>query len=161
MRIRPVPLFVASALVVTGCQSPPAELSPDDMATIRGMFDTTGEAFSSGNLEPWVALWAEDAVFQPPNAPMVEGREAIAAWGEEFLDVEEITFSDVRIWGSGNLAWGISAYSLTLVDVAPDTGKQLVVFQRSEAGGWEVVAGSFNSDLPIPEPGAGAGTTSG
>ena len=161
MRVRPVPLFVASALAVMGCQSPPAELSPDDIATIRGMFDTTVEAFNSGNLEPWVAQWAEDAVLQPPNAPMVEGREAIAAWGEGFPDVEEITFPDVRVWGSGNLAWGTSAYSLTLAGVAPDTGKQLVVFRRSEAGGWEVVAGSFSSDLPIPEPDAGADTTSG
>ncbi len=154
MRVRPVPLFIASALVLTGCQSPSVELSPEDFDTIRGMFDTTVEAFNSGNMEPWVAMWAEDAVLQPPNAPMVEGREAIATFGEGFPNLEEMRFSDVRIWGSGDLAWGISAYALTFTDLPPDTGKQLVVFRRT-AGGWEVVAGSFNSDLPIPEPGTG------
>jgi len=158
--VRPIALFVASALVVTACQSPSTELSSDDIATIREMFDTTVEAFNSGNMEPWVAMWAEDAVLHPPNAPMVEGRDAIAAFGEAFPDMEEMTFSGVRVWGKGDLAWGVSAYSMTLVGVAPDTGKQLVVFKRSEAGTWEVVAASFNSDLPVPEPGDGAQTPS-
>ena len=39
--------------------------------------------------------------------------------------------------------------------LAPKSGlaKQLVVFQRSPAGRWEVVAVSVNSDLPpIPAP---------
>jgi hypothetical protein len=60
------------------------------------------------------------------------------------------TFSNVQVWGEGNLAYGTSSYTLTLQGAPPDNGKQLAVFRRGANGEWQVVAVSFNSDLPLP-----------
>ena len=58
---------------------------------------------------------------------------------------------DVQVSGEGNLAYGTSAVGMKVKGARADTAKQLVVFRRSLAGRWEIVAVSVNSDLP-PAP---------
>ena len=91
----------------------------------------------------------------PPNAARVDGRAAIQAWGEAFPTITDLSFSDVQIEGRGDLAFGTSAYSMTIAPEGmpeiPDTGKQLVIFQKQPDGSWLVSTGMFNSDLPLPE----------
>jgi hypothetical protein len=53
--------------------------TPEDEATLRGMFDATPGYFMTGNLAPWAQQFAENAVLQPPNAPAVSGRANILA----------------------------------------------------------------------------------
>jgi len=61
------------------------------------------------------------------------------------------------VWGEGNLAYGTSAIAIKTKNAPADTSKQVVVFRRAGADRWEVVAGSFNSDLPpAPAPPASA-----
>ena len=150
-------LVSITALVsfAVACQAPapppPADLTDQDQATIRGMFDSTPGYVRAGDWATWAGQYSVDAVLQPPNAPPLTGREAIQEWGEAFPNVEEISFSSVQVMGQADLAYGTSAYTMTLEGAPADTGKQLVVFRRTPTGGWEVVAASFNSDLPIAE----------
>ena len=144
--------IAAVASVIVGCQAAaPAELTEQDQASIRGMFDATVGYIRAGDWAVWAGQYSEDAVLHPPNAPMVNGREAIQAWGEAFPPVQELSFSNIQVSGQADLAYGTCAYSMTLEGSPPDTGKQLVVFHRDASGEWEVVAVSFNSDLPVPE----------
>jgi ketosteroid isomerase-like protein len=157
-----------AALILTGsatlgCQAPAAsasaELSEQDMTTLRGTFDSAAQWIRAGDWVSWSGIYSEDAVLQPPNAPTVTGRPALLAWGQAFPPVQDLTFSDVHVAGEGNLAYGTSSYSLTIQGAPTDTGKQLVVFRRGTNGEWQVVAVSFNSDLPVPGQ-AGMTTTS-
>ncbi len=150
-------LVSIAALVsfAVACQAPPppppADLTDQDHATIRGMFDATPGYVLAGDWAAWAGQYSVDAVLQPPNAPPVTCREAIQAWGEAFPSVAEISFSSVQVMGQADLAYGTSAYTMTLEGAPADTGKQMAVFRRTPTGGWEVVALSFNSDLRIPE----------
>ena len=143
---------LAAALIVLGaCQSPPAPLTAADQSTLRAMFDSVVSEVNSSRWDAWAAHYAENGVLQRPNGPKVTGRPAILAWGKAFPPIESLSFSNVEVMGEGNLAYGTSSYALKLKDMPQDTGKQLVVFRRT-AGAWEVMAASFNSDLPLAAP---------
>lgn len=126
-----------------------AFLSKEDVATLEGMFSAVVRLIRADDWAGWAALYADDAVFHPANAAAVRGRAAIQAWGEAYPKLDAIEFSNVQVSGEGNLAYGTSRYALTFKGLPPDKGKQLAVFRRG-MGGWQVVAASFNSDLPLP-----------
>ncbi len=66
--------------------------------------------------------------------------------------VTSLTFSDIQIHGSGDLAWATTASSFTVEGVPePNIGKQLVVLQRQADGAWLTLAVSVSPDLPPPE----------
>lgn len=89
----------------------------------------------------------------PPNHGVVRGRAALKAWGDSLPPMTAFSFSHILVDGSGDLAVVTSAYAVTFAPpgapVAPDTGKQLVVFRRQPDGSWLITAASFNSDLPL------------
>ncbi len=41
---------------------------------------------------------------------------------------------------------------MTITGAPPDSGKQLVVFEKDASGTWHTLAVSFNSDIPLPAP---------
>ncbi len=141
--------FGMGALV--GCQAPP-QFTPQDEAVVRSLFDVTVKRVMAGDWAAWASEWSDNSVLHPPNAKAVSGRAALLGWGNAFPPIEMLSFSKVQVVGEGNMAYGTSAYALQVKGQPADTGKQLVVFRRSAAGKWEVVAGSFNSDLPLPAP---------
>lgn len=151
-------LLTIGACLVVACQAPaPAQaLSSEDETTLRAMFDSVVAEIRSGRWEAWAGHYAADAYLQPPNAPTVKGRAALLEWGKAFPPVESLDMSDVQVSGEGNIAYGSSVYALKLKDLPLDRGKQLVVFRRAPGAAWEVLAVSFNSDLPPAAPPAGA-----
>ena len=114
------------------------------------------EDFRAGDFANWASRFSDDAVFQAPNQPAFNGKTAIQGWAEALPPIEAVEFTNVRVWGDGNVAWGVSDYALTLQGMPSDRGKQLAVCRRTN-GAWQVVAVSFSSDLPLPEA-AGAGS---
>jgi ketosteroid isomerase-like protein len=124
-------------------------LSQDDVTALEVLTRTVVRLIRAGDWAGWAALYSEDAVLHPPNGTAVHGRDAIQSWGEAFPPVEAVEFSDVQVFGEGNVAYVTTAYALTIRGLPPDTGKQLGVCRRG-VGGWQIVAVSFNSDLPLP-----------
>ena len=135
-------------ITITGCQPQPTQFTAEDEATLRGMVEATARNFKAGDMETWAQHYADDAVFQPPNAPMVVGQANILAWGQAFPPLKDLTFSNVTVSGEGNVGYGTSSYDMAFPDMATDQGKQLVVFRRPPGGDWAIVAVSFNSDAP-------------
>jgi len=124
-------------------------LSQVDVTALEVLTRTVVRLIRAGDWAGWAALYSDDAVLHPPNGAAVRGRDAIQKWGEAFPPVDALEFSDVRIFGEGNVAYVTTAYDLTIRGLPPDTGKQLGVCRRG-TGGWQIVAVSFNSDLPLP-----------
>jgi ketosteroid isomerase-like protein len=56
------------------------------------------------NQQALVAVYAEDGILTPPNAPMVRGREAIGRFFEEFPEVTDFVQTPAGIEGEGDLA---------------------------------------------------------
>jgi uncharacterized protein (TIGR02246 family) len=124
-------------------------LSHQDVTALEVLTSTVVRLIRAGDWAGWAALYSEDAVLHPPNSAAVRGREAIQKWGEAFPPVDAVEFSDVQVFGEGDVAIVTTAYALTIRGLPPDTGKQLGVCRRG-IGGWQIVAVSFNSDLPLP-----------
>jgi ketosteroid isomerase-like protein len=149
--------FVLGPVLALGCNTPPApapasaELSEADLAAIRHRFDEVARHVSAEENAAWANDFTEDAIFMYMNTPALHGRAAIQQWGETGVKVTSLTFSDIQIHGSGDLAWATSAYSLRAEGLPnPDTGKQLVVLERQPDGSWLTRSASVSSDLPPP-----------
>ena len=149
--MRRITAFASTIVVLLiACRPRPAAFSGQDDSAVRAVADSAVRYQLAGNWAAWAALFSEDGVLQPPNAPAVKGRAALIAWAKTLPPVEKAAFTNVQVWGDGNLSYGTSGYTFTLKGLPPDTGKQLWVSRRAPSGKWEVVVVSFNSDLAAP-----------
>lgn len=147
-------ILSTATLAIMACQSPSsqsAQFTAADEAEVRALFDSTVTRINAGRWADWAGEFTDSAVFQQSNAKALHGRSAILAYGQAFPPIEQFSMWDVQVQGEGNLAYGTSAFGMKIKGARADTAKQLVVFRRSPAGQWEVVAVSLNSDLP-PAP---------
>ncbi|MBT8401444.1 MAG: SgcJ/EcaC family oxidoreductase, partial [Rhodothermia bacterium] len=135
---------------------PPASLSEEDLATIRAAGDAFEAAGASNDWTAVAALYTEDAVLMPPNAPSVTGRAAIQEVFEQFPTITSMDLTIEDIQGSGDLATVRGSYSLAMDiegDTVEDTGKYLEVRRKQADGSWPMIIDTWNSDIPVPVPG--------
>src|SRR4051812_47591367 len=98
------------------------------------------------------AYYAPEAKLLPPNAPLVDGIEAIRSFWQGLIDagLTDLTLETTTIDSSGDLAYGVGRYTFTIPsssgDRTSDQGKYLVVFRRQGDGSWRAVADMFSSD---------------
>jgi ketosteroid isomerase-like protein len=155
--------LLVALVFAAGCgQTAPTTQTPATLATdeaaIRAGTVLWNDAYNAGEVDKIVALYAEDAVLMPTNAPALIGRAAIkdfltkdiaAAKAEGLTDKDGI--GDVGI--SGDLAW--HAGTSSVIDAAGktvETGKYIEVWQRTN-GKWLMVRDIWNDDAPTaPEP---------
>jgi ketosteroid isomerase-like protein len=135
---------------VAACQTRTAEFTNQDEATLRAMFDSTPRYLVAGDFSKWASQFSENSVLQPPNTRSVKGRQNLVPWAKTMPPLEDLTFTNVQVSGEGNVAYGTSDYVLKPKGLPADSGKQLVIFRRPANGDWEIAAGSFNSDIPLP-----------
>lgn len=96
---------------------------------------------------------------QPDRAPQIRGRDAIAGIYRQFFEGSQVKeFSAKRshltVSQSGDLAYeyGVNRTVVTgLEGDLVDIGKYLLVWKKIDAE-WLVVALTFSSDAPEPEP---------
>jgi ketosteroid isomerase-like protein len=88
----------------------PAFLSKEAIATVEGMFRLVRAGDWAGD----AALWAEEGVVHSPNEPAVRGRSAIQQWHERFPPIEVIDFSNLQVFGDGNVAYATYGYMLKI-----------------------------------------------
>ncbi len=142
-------LAMVAIVFALGCTQSASDLTEADLAAIRERLDEVARHVSAEDNAAWANDYTEDGIFMIGNQPAFRGRAAIQKWGETGPKATSLTFSDIQIHGSGDLAWVTSTSSLTLEGVPkPDAGKQLVVLQRQADGSWLSVAASVSSNLP-------------
>ena len=142
-------LVIVAIVFALGCTTPARDLSEADLVTIRERLDDCARHGGAEDNVAWANDFTEDGIFLIGNTPALRGRATIQKWGETGMKLTSLTFSDIQIHGSGDLAWATCAYSMTLEGVTePVTGKELHVLQRQADGSWLLVAVSASSDLP-------------
>ncbi len=131
-----------------------ATTSPSGVdTTIRGLADTFDSQMRAGNTAGFMALYAEDAVLMPPNAPAFNGRAAVQQFWSGLLaaggtDVDLIV-DDIQV--SGDIAVDRGRYEVT--KPFRDSGKYVVIW-RNRGGKWLITHDIFNSNLAAPAPGS-------
>ena len=118
-------------------------------------------ASQSGDVKPLVSLFADDALFMPPNDTTVYGAEEIRSWWEDYFSSFSIasniqTERDMTV--AGNQAFERIAFTGTIVpkkDGAKivDDIRTLIVWKRQPDGNWKISHFIWNSIKPV-----GAGT---
>jgi len=109
------------------------------------------EALSSGNLDDFVALFTDDAVQMPNNAPINVGKNEIRSSTEEGFANNSFKFTgiveDIKVSGD----WAVLRGNYTIVitpkeggaDVT-EVGKWIAVYQRQSDGSWKLYSEIWN-----------------
>ncbi|HEX6250824.1 MAG TPA: SgcJ/EcaC family oxidoreductase [Gemmatimonadaceae bacterium] len=140
-------------LLIAGCQQRVATtttLADEDLAAVEQLFASVADAIRGQDWDAFLATFADDAVFHPVDSPALEGKAAIEEWVRAGPAAEpEFAFTDVQVFGEGNLAYGTSNIHLALEGMPAQSGKQLVVLRKDGTGSWKTVAVSYNLDAPM------------
>ena len=149
-------LFISVILIVfAGCQK--AEMNTDmDREAIEAVFEGLMNAINSGDAASAVSNFKEDGTILPPNQPMAIGRDNIQAFLQGMIDMGvQLKVKTVKLEIIGDMAYRIGKYDLTMQPqegvTIQDNGKLVQVFKR-EMNNWMLVAGIFNSSMPMPSP---------
>ena len=123
-----------------------------DKATLEGKTAQWMEAFNAHDADSLTALYAEDAVVAPPNAPAIFGRDAIRADNRETFDAGEVAveLEDFEIIIQGDLGYKAGRYRMRAGDTLVDRGKYLEIWRKID-GEWMLHRDIWNSSLPVTE----------
>ncbi len=147
-------LALAVVLIAAGLQALPAAKSSGDTSGLARLQTEWVAAANAKDSAKLAALYAENAVLMPPNAPMAKGRPAIQAVWKGMMDqnARDIVLTSIDRSVSGDLGYEAGTYTLNMGapggPVASDKGKYLMTVRRGPGGKWLIQNDIFNSDLP-------------
>lgn len=151
--MRSLIVAAASAVMLSSLAAPVSAESRDEQA-IRSLIQQWVKLVAAKNADAVAELYAPDGAIMPPNAPLAEGRAAIAATWRSMMEAPgfQLTFVPTRIDVSkgGDMAMDRGTYRLVTqaaTGAVEDRGKYVVVW-RKVGGRWKAAADIFNSDLP-------------
>ena len=141
---------LALALGAGACSGPVEQaFGKADADAIRKSTADLASSINDRNVEQILALYAENSVFMPPNAPLLRGREPLKSFYTDFVTkVTDIKLEPVDVAGHGPIAYESGTYTLN-VGSTRDRGKYLIVL-RNTGGKWRTEYTSWSSDLPKP-----------
>jgi ketosteroid isomerase-like protein len=159
---------VLIALALSACAQQPAPVPEQevgteaDVAAFEATVLETWEAWTTtvvaGDVDGWIALWDDDGVQMPPNAPAVYGKAAIrGAFSNALLsaDFEEFTINNEELEVFGDFGFARGTYSfvnaMTEGEPVPFEGKYLTIFKQQPDGSWKVYRDCFNPNTPPPQ----------
>jgi ketosteroid isomerase-like protein len=159
MTMRKLFPIVATLLVlaISGC-APQVDTAAEQAAieqALRDWLEATNKPGEEG-ADSYASFVTDDAVWLPPNAALVEGRDAVRAWilpltqAEEFSVTWEAT--RVEVSAGGDLAYSMGTYEYSLKDAEGNTvsnkGKFVDIWKKQSDGTWKVAVAIWNSDQP-------------
>ena len=145
-------VLVAVALAaVVGCTPPKAQDSPE-LAAVAGKWQ---EAYNAGDAEAIAALYTEDCRLMPPGAELMEGRDAAAAsFTEMIASGAKLELQSVQAVAGGDLGYHVGRYVMRTPDGAVAERGKYIETWRKTAAGWKIANDIWNTDAPVPPPGA-------
>ena len=155
-----LPTLIALAACLAACEQPQPQAPPDtraaDEAALRNADLQWSKAADAKTADQFVAFFADDAIFLPPNVSAVTSKEAIRRWMSNLMAKPGFALSwqptKAGVSAGGDMGYTTGLYQLRLTGQngkpVSDHGKYLTVWKKQADGGWRVVADTFNSDLP-------------
>jgi uncharacterized protein (TIGR02246 family) len=123
-----------------------------DRSAIESLIEMTEAANNAGDVDAWVALFADDAVYMPPGAPAVTTREDLIEIAEAgFRHQADVDIEPIEITVQGDWAFARSRAtgSVTLDgsgEVVEVDVKQIVIYSREADGTWRIARMIMNSN---------------
>ena len=151
-------LIAAVGLTLSGCQSEtqpdPTVNTEEEKNAIEATLKNYEAALNASDVDAVLALYAEDGVFMPTEAPTAVGKEQNRATYERVFGIIklDITFSIDEIVQSGNFAFALTlsrgevtvlAEGITL----PEENRELFVLKKTDDD-WKIARYMFNKTSP-------------
>lgn len=155
-------LFALVGVLCASCQQDEAAKASKEGAAVDNQYLKSAGAewdklFNAGDISSLAALYAEDAMSMPFNAPTVRGRQAIQTELRNFLAQNtakhETFIEDVLVSGD----WAIERARYTMTYTPKSTAPQIIetgrhVMGRKKIDGrWQIAWEIWNSDQPLPK----------
>lgn len=121
------------------------------MASLQKAF---ADAANAKDVAKMTALYTDDAILMPSNAPMAKGHAAIQAVWKGLMDAgaRDVVLATVAESVNGNMAYVAGTYTFSMNGpggaTASDKGKFLLIAHLGADGKWLIHYDIFNSDLP-------------
>ena len=128
-------------------QEDPAKLLEEITAANKIFMDT----FNKEDAATLVSFYTEDGQLLPPNAGVIEGKEAMQAFWQAVMDmgVKEAVLEIVEVEGHGDTAIEVSKFKMKDAEGnVLDYGKYIVIWKKVE-GNWKLHRDIFNSSTPL------------
>jgi ketosteroid isomerase-like protein len=114
--------------------------------------DQEAAAMQSGDMNQYLSILSDDAVFMPPNMPAIQGNE-LRQWLRHFVDgnrVEWPRFEHGETMIADNLALHEYVYTMKVTpkvggQPAVGYGKGLEVLRREVDGTWKILRNIWNA----------------
>jgi uncharacterized protein (TIGR02246 family) len=130
-----------------------------DVGAIKGLIEDCLRTYNEGDYEGYIALFDEETVLLPPNAPPVSGMETIRSIYRTHFDSFDfdliITTEEIHVFG--DLAFSRDGWKGSM---NPKDGSEPIVFdnkaisiyKRQSDGLWKIWRGMYSSNTPPPTP---------
>ncbi len=123
-----------------------------DIEAIKGVPQVAMRAFNEGDLESYISLFVDDAVWMPPGDVTIIGKEEIRNWFDFFdLISHEIVISVDEVQVSGD--WALVRDNFKGTSTQKESGetteidnKGLVIMKRQLDGSWKITHAIWNSN---------------
>ncbi|MCB0167201.1 MAG: SgcJ/EcaC family oxidoreductase, partial [Anaerolineae bacterium] len=138
---------------------PPAAPAADDVeavtAAVNKVWDQYASSLNAGDVDRYMALWADDAMQLPPDSLPLVGKDTLRAGLES--EVKEITYdmkiTNEEVNASGDMAVARGTYAATITPKdgsEPITidGKYMTLLKRQSDGSWKIFRDIYNSNVP-------------
>jgi uncharacterized protein (TIGR02246 family) len=126
-----------------------------DVKAIKSLIDDCSRAWNEGDYESYMALFDEEAMMLPPNAPTFGGIETIRSIYRTSFDSLDfnVTITTEEIQVCGDLAFSRDVWkgSMNPKDGSEPTifdNKNLVIYKRQVDGSWKTWRAIYNSNTP-------------
>ncbi len=151
-------LIAAVGLAVCGCQSKtqpnPTANTIEEKNAIEATLKNYEAVLNASDVDGILALYAEDGVFMPTEAPTAAGKEQVRAAYEHVFGIIklDIAFSIDEIVQSGDFAFArtLSRGKVTVLAegvTLPEENRELFVLKK-EGGDWKIARYMFNKMSP-------------
>ena len=150
------------AFTVACTQAPPPDTHAADVQSLKDTEAAWVKVIAAKDFEKFMSCYADDASVLMPNAPAINGKDAIRAAFKPFFDDPNfaMTFQGSRfeVAKSGDLGYTQGTYTMTTTNPktkkpVTEKGKYLIAYKKQADGTWKVVADMESSDIPLPAPG--------
>lgn len=149
-------LLLLSFILVSGCRTErgPEQSNTADLNYLRAVPEDWDRAFNANDAAKVAALYADETIYMPENAPTLRGRSAVQADFERYFaqfSARHETFVDEILTHQD---WAIERGRFTTTFTPKPSGPQRkqsgrqVVCRRKVNGSWLIVWEIWNTDGP-------------
>jgi uncharacterized protein (TIGR02246 family) len=163
MRSYIISIVLALTLALAACQPAPQKEvapAPPSQADIEAAIGKVRAAYvaaeNAGDAAALAALFTDDAVLMPPDAPAASGKEAIQSYFQSRNDefTFELAVTKAEVVAAGDWAFSRGTYTLKATPkpkgkTIEDSGKYLNILAHQPDGSWKIARHIWNSDNPL------------